>query len=110
MRLIGLAVILSRTLTPLIAEAQPSGKVPPSEGPRLWTPRRGPEPTAPAPRQVLPTELQGGDRLADETGKWEVVSQPYTTAGGKIAHARVQRATNPPARTYEVGTPSSASA
>ena len=76
----------------------------------LSGPRRGPEPTAPAPREVLPMELQGGDRLADETGKWEVVSQPYTTAGGKIAHASVQRATNPPARTYEVGTPSSASA
>jgi putative ABC transport system substrate-binding protein len=28
MRLIGLAVILSLTLTPLVAEAQPSGKVP----------------------------------------------------------------------------------
>ena len=40
-------------------------------------------------------ELQVGDRLADETGEWEVVSQPSTTAGGKIAHARVQRGDQP---------------
>jgi hypothetical protein len=37
-------------------------------------------------------ELQVGDRLADETGESEVVGRPYTTAGGKTAHVRVQRA------------------
>jgi hypothetical protein len=36
-------------------------------------------------------ELQIGDRLADETGEWEVIGQPYTTAGGKTARVRVQR-------------------
>ena len=30
-------------------------------------------------------ELQIGDRLADETGEWEVVGRPYMTAGGKSA-------------------------
>jgi len=40
-------------------------------------------------------ELQIGDRLADETGEWEIIGRPYTTAGGKTAHARVQRASDP---------------
>ena len=40
-------------------------------------------------------ELRVGDRLADETGEWEVIGQPYTTAGGRIAHARVQRINEP---------------
>ncbi len=49
------------------------------------------EPTAPAERRVLPMELQIGDRIADETGEWEVIGRPYTTAGGKDARVRVQR-------------------
>ena len=40
-------------------------------------------------------ELRVGDRLADETGEWEVVGQPYTTAGGKNARVRVQRVGEP---------------
>jgi hypothetical protein len=40
-------------------------------------------------------ELQVGDRLADETGEWEVIGRPYTTAGGKTAHVRVQRVGQP---------------
>jgi hypothetical protein len=32
----------------------------------------------PAERRVLPMELQLGDRLADETGEWEVIGRPYT--------------------------------
>jgi hypothetical protein len=36
-------------------------------------------------------ELQVGDRFVDETREWEVVGRPYTSAGGKSAHARVQR-------------------
>ncbi len=36
-------------------------------------------------------ELRVGDRLADETGDWEVMGRPYTTAGGKDARVRVQR-------------------
>jgi hypothetical protein len=40
-------------------------------------------------------ELQIGDRLADETGEWEIIGRPYTTAGGKTAHARVQKLGQP---------------
>jgi len=40
-------------------------------------------------------QLQIGDRLSDETGAWEVVGRPYTTAGGKIVHARVQKIDQP---------------
>jgi hypothetical protein len=29
--------------------------------------------------RVLPMQLQIGDRLADETGEWEVASRPYVT-------------------------------
>jgi hypothetical protein len=44
---------------------------------------------------VLPMELQVGDRFADETGEWEVVGPPFTTAGGKNAHARVRKVSQP---------------
>ena len=44
---------------------------------------------------VLPMELQVGDRLVDETGDWEVIAPPYSTAGGRTAHARVQRINEP---------------
>jgi hypothetical protein len=40
-------------------------------------------------------ELQVGDRLVDETGEWEVIGPPYTTAGGKDARVRVQRVLKP---------------
>jgi len=39
--------------------------------------------------------LQPGDRLTDKTGEWEVSGRPYTTAGGKTAHVRVQRLGQP---------------
>ena len=58
-------------------------------------PERKREPSAPAERRVLPMELQIGDRLADETGEWEVIRQPYTTAEGRIVHARVQKINEP---------------
>jgi hypothetical protein len=29
--------------------------------------------------------------MTDSTGDWEVVGRPYTTAGGKNTHVRVQR-------------------
>jgi hypothetical protein len=41
--------------------------------------------------RILPMQLQVGDRISDETGEWEVANRPHTTAGGKIAHARVRR-------------------
>jgi hypothetical protein len=40
-------------------------------------------------------ELQVGDRLVDETGEWEVIALPYSTAGGRIVHARVQKIDQP---------------
>ena len=49
----------------------------------------------PAEPTVLPTELQVGDRITDETGEWEVIRQPYTTAEGRIVHARVQKINEP---------------
>jgi hypothetical protein len=40
-------------------------------------------------------ELQLGDRVSDETGEWEVIGRPFTTAAGKNAHARVRRVDPP---------------
>jgi len=58
-------------------------------------PEKEPDPAPPATRTVLPMQLQVADRFADETGEWEVVGRPYSTAGGKIVHARVQRIDQP---------------
>ena len=44
---------------------------------------------------ILPMDLQIGDRITDETGEWEVVGPPYSTAGGKIVHTRVQSVGQP---------------
>jgi len=52
-------------------------------------------PQAAADPKILPTDLQVGDRLADETGEWEVIAAPYNTAGGRMIHARVQRIGEP---------------
>jgi hypothetical protein len=40
-------------------------------------------------------DLQLGDRLTDETGKWEIIG--FTTNGGKDVHARVQNVGQPDA-------------
>ena len=45
--------------------------------------------------RVLPMQLQIGDRLADETGEWEITVRPYTSPGGKTVHARVWRMDQP---------------
>jgi hypothetical protein len=42
-------------------------------------------------------QLQVGDRFSDESGEWEVVGKPYTTAGRKNSHVRVQRVDKPEA-------------
>ena len=60
----------------------------------LPTPR---QPASSSTTCVLPMELQVGDRLADETEEWEVIGGPYTTAGGKNAHVRLQRVGQPAA-------------
>jgi hypothetical protein len=51
----------------------------------------GAAPAATKTTRVLPMELQLGDRLTDETGEYEVIGRPYTTAAGKTAHVRVKR-------------------
>jgi hypothetical protein len=58
-------------------------------------PERKPAVPPAAPTRILPMELKIGDRLVDETGEWEVVGRPYTTAGGKNARVRVQRVGEP---------------
>ena len=51
------------------------------------------QPQLPAPgiTRVLPMQLQIGDRLTDSTGEWAIAGRPFTTAGGKNAHVRLQR-------------------
>jgi len=46
-------------------------------------------------RRVLPMELRVGDRFSDETGEWEVVGRPQTSAAGKNAHVRVRLVEQP---------------
>ena len=50
-----------------------------------------PPPLPPGTTGILPMQLRIGDRIADETGEWEVVGHPFTTAGGKNAQVRLQR-------------------
>ncbi len=40
-------------------------------------------------------QLRIGDRITDETGEWEVVGHPFTTAGGKNAQVRLLRVNQP---------------
>ena len=61
----------------------------------MTRPSKKREPRSAADTKILPMELRVGDRLANETGEWEVIGQPYTTAGGRIVHARVQRINEP---------------
>jgi len=42
-------------------------------------------------------------RITDETREWEVIAPPYSTAGGRIVHARFQRIDQPDSW-YEIGT------
>jgi hypothetical protein len=58
-------------------------------------PEKERESESPAEHRIHPMELQIGDRLGDETGDWEVIGRPYTTAGGKDARVRVQRVGTP---------------
>ena len=54
-------------------------------------PEKKPAAAAPPTKRILPMELQLGDRIVDETGEYEVIGRPYTTAGGKTANVRVKR-------------------
>jgi hypothetical protein len=40
-------------------------------------------------------ELRIGDRLVGETAEWEVTGRPFTTAGGKTVHVRVESVKQP---------------
>jgi hypothetical protein len=44
-------------------------------------------------------QLQVGDRLTDETGEYEVIGRPHTTARGKDARVRVHRLGQKPGST-----------
>ena len=54
-------------------------------------PDKKPAAAASATRRILPMDLQLSDRIVDETGEYEVIGRPYTTAGGKTANVRVKR-------------------
>jgi hypothetical protein len=54
-------------------------------------PEKKSDPSTPPALRVLPTQLQIGDRLTDETGEYEAIGRPYTTASGKDARVRVQK-------------------
>jgi hypothetical protein len=58
-------------------------------------PEKRPDRAKATEARLLPMELRIGDRLTDETGEWEVIGRPFTTAGGKNAHARVRKAGQP---------------
>ena len=47
------------------------------------------------PRAVLPMRLRVGERLVSESGEWVVTGRPFPTAGGKTAHARVNKVDQP---------------
>jgi hypothetical protein len=53
------------------------------------------EPSPRSAKRLLPMQLQIGDLISDETGEWEVVNRPHTTAGGKTAHVRVRKVDQP---------------
>jgi hypothetical protein len=58
----------------------------------LPTPRT---PALASASRVLPMDLKVGDRLADETGEWEIISRPYTSAAGKLASVHVRKVGQP---------------
>jgi hypothetical protein len=68
------------------------------------------KPAPPTITRVLPMHLQVGDRLADETGEWQVIGRPYTTSAGKDAHVRVKKVGQPEVTRSGRGSPTSVSA
>jgi hypothetical protein len=58
-------------------------------------PEKKAAPSKPPEIRVLPMELRICDRLVGETAEWEVTGRPFTTAGGKMAHARVKKVDQP---------------
>ena len=56
---------------------------------------RMPPPDPPGTTRVFPMQLQVGDQLSAESGEWEMIAHPYSTAGGKSTSVRVQRVDKP---------------
>ena len=54
-----------------------------------------PPPEPPGTTRVFPMQLRIGDQLTDESGTWQVITQPYSSAGGKNTQVRVQRVDQP---------------
>jgi hypothetical protein len=54
-----------------------------------------PPPEPPGTIRVLPMQLQVGDQITDESGTWQVIARPYSSAGGKNTEVRVQRVDQP---------------
>jgi len=73
-------------------------------------PEKDPEPAQPGTRRVLPMELHVGDRLADESGEWEVVGRPYTFPVERPPTLASGESINPRPSRYEAGALTSASA
>ena len=48
--------------------------------PMVKPPEKKPDPSKPPALRVLPMQLQVGDQCTDETGEYEVIGRPYTTA------------------------------
>jgi len=42
-----------------------------------------PPPEPPGTIRVFPMQLQVGDQITDESGTWQVIARPYSSAGGK---------------------------
>jgi len=40
-------------------------------------------------------QLHIGDLISDESGTWQVIARPYSSAGGKHTQVRVQRVDQP---------------
>jgi len=58
------------------------------------TPPAAPQ-AEPTTRGTLPVQLQLGDQCTDDEGEWEIATRPWTTHGGKIVHASVQKPGEP---------------
>ena len=49
-------------------------------------------------RTILPMLLQPRDLFIDEEGVWEVINRPWSTRGGQLIHATVQKPSEPNTR------------
>ena len=52
----------------------------------------------PLVRSILPILLQPRDQFIDEDGVWEVINHPWSTRGGKLINATVQKPGEPTTR------------